>query len=338
MARGVGGHWAPAPAPCWPWTDSPFLFLPQFPCSHPALLIPDHPPQQCCGEKKKKKKELSNKTGGFLLISCSPVVGLRWKMKARFGIPRPVPATAPSPTPCTSACGFADLPGSTAVAGGQADRAKLQHKHGPLIQIHLSRAGPRVQGVSTGLGTGTASLLPPAAKRTCLLGDSCLSFPICKAWVGVLGVHTQDGWHVPGRAAQPRADSDLFTYGRTFCSTYLTPHLSVCLKPGTFPFDQAGRARRYVCPRDRPLVCASPPLRLGGIRTLSLRYHCKIHPEKLPRFSLPPSPHPSQAARSSSQGQAAPGSRKVTLFCPGRPSASQLPGSVAASVMHVCIC
>lgn len=73
------------------------------------------------------------------------------------------------------------------MAGGQTDRAKLQHKHRPLIQIHLSRAGPWVQGVSAGLGTGAASLLPPAAKRTWLLGDSCLSFPICKVGVGVLG-------------------------------------------------------------------------------------------------------------------------------------------------------
>lgn len=62
---------------------------------------------------------------------------------------------------------------------------------------------------------------------------------------GSAGVHNQDGWHAAGRAAQPRADSDLFTYGRTFCSTYLTRHLSVCLKPGAFPLGQAGHAGMF---------------------------------------------------------------------------------------------
>lgn len=139
----------------------------------------------------------------------------------------------------------------------------------------------------------------------------------------------------PAALPNPRADSDLFTCDRTFCSTYLTRHLSVCLKPGTFPFRQARRARRYVCSRDKPLLCASSPLRLRGVWTLSLRYRCKIHPEKPPHFSLPPSPRPSQACTVFISGT---GSRKVTLFRPGRPSASQLPSSVAASVMHVCIC
>lgn len=73
------------------------------------------------------------------------------------------------------------------------DGAKLLHKHRPVTRIHLSGSGPRVQDISAGLGGGAASLLPPAAKRTWLLGDSCLSFPICKAEVGALG-------YIPGMA------------------------------------------------------------------------------------------------------------------------------------------
>lgn len=91
------------------------------------------------------------------------------------------------------------------------DRAKLQHKHRPLTQIHLSRAGPWVQGISTGLGTSAASLLPPAAKHTWLLGDSCLSFPICKARVGALG-------YVPRMAG-------------TFLAALLNPGLTVTYLP-----------------------------------------------------------------------------------------------------------
>lgn len=86
----------------------------------------------------------------------------------------------PAPVPAAS------LPFWVA-CGEQTDGAKLLHKHRPLTQIHLSRAGPRVQGISAGLGTGSASLVPPAGKRTWLLGDSCLSFPTCKAGMGVLG-------------------------------------------------------------------------------------------------------------------------------------------------------
>lgn len=54
-----------------------------------------------------------------------------------------------------------------------------------------------------------------AAKHT---QRSCLSFPITEV-DGRAAVRVWDGWNVPSHASPLRADIDLFTYGRTFCST-----------------------------------------------------------------------------------------------------------------------
>lgn len=90
-----------------------------------------------------------------------------------------------------------------------------------------------------------------------------------------------------------RADSDLFTYSRTFCSTCLTRHLSVCLEPGTFPLGQAWRARRYVCTgtRARETDCCSVHPRSSTSEEFgpfSCRAIAKFTPKRSHFFFCPP--------------------------------------------------
>lgn len=140
---------------------------------------------------------------------------------------------------------------------------KLRHKHGAIHPNPFIRSWPPIPGHPQH-SIPSGSLVPQfplpqsgsAGSGTSLA--SCLSFPLHKA--GMLGLahpwprasvspptkrecwaHSQPGWHIPGRAAP--SSTDLLPSSRTFCSTYLTQHLFVCLKPGMFPLGQAGHTQ-----------------------------------------------------------------------------------------------
>lgn len=197
---------------------------------------------------------------------CSPKLLLVVQRNSSVGSSRSAPATA---SPPASPWGLPELPG---VAVGNTALLGVARSCWGIVLGWVRAQHPHSQTHTT-----------PG-------GNSCLGFPIARR-VGVLG-------YMPGTSgtspAVLRADSDLFTYSRTFCSTCLTRHLSVCLEPGTFPLSQAWRARRYVCTGTRAREtdcssvhpCSSTSEEFGPF---SCRAIAKFTPKRSHFFLCPPS-------------------------------------------------
>lgn len=148
LPRGVARHWSPAPAPCL--AMDPLLFPLPASVSLPSLCFTDtSSPATATPEKRTIQ---AAKLGDFAHL-VQPGTGLSWRSCcSRWpGILslflQLLHYQPPVPLPVVS---VAFQVGSTAVGGGLTDGAKQQRECTPLTQIHLSRAGPRGQGISAG--------------------------------------------------------------------------------------------------------------------------------------------------------------------------------------------